>query len=284
MKIVNLPTGAQKGIKGAVVNVPGDLSKVTSVLPRAVSDSGLVTLKLKRKLSYQKHVLRQTIRPEAIMTALAFLKSHDPLYTKISINPEWMNDVNVEDTCLFDSTDTISAELSDPIITSKSVCGGESEHIKRVNNTPEHISGDNSVDQFEPQPGCSHWPDVVLSPAADLFKSNSNILNYEQSDDKPVDDSVGSSLSKCTDKNCVPNSENMFANNTKSNDPKEVVHYDTCLQPENGISDKDAVFSITPGEGKTPLRIILDTNCEQLSFQNVSQKEDLDLIPKEKPT
>jgi hypothetical protein len=81
-----------------------------------------------------------------------------------------------------------------------------------------------------------------------------------------VDDSGGSSLSKCTDKNCVPNSENMFADNTTSNDPKEVVHYDTCLQPENGISDKDAVFSSAHGEGKTPLRIIPDTNCEQLSF------------------
>ena len=76
-----------------------------------------------------------------------------------------------------------------------------------------------------------------------------------------MDDSGGSSLSKCTDNNCVPNSENMFADNTTSNDPKEVVHYDTCLQPENGISDKDAVFSSAHGEGKTPLRIIPDTNC-----------------------
>lgn len=58
----------------------------------------------------------------------------------------------------------------------------------------------------------------------------------------------------------------MFADNTTSNDPKEVVHYNTCLQPENGISNKDAVFSSAPGEGKTPLRIIPDTNCEQLSF------------------
>jgi hypothetical protein len=156
MKIVNLPTCTQKGIKGTVANVTADLSKVTYVLPRAVSDTGLVTLKLKRKLSYQSHVLQQIIRPEAIMIDLTFLKSHNPLYTKISINPEWMNDVNEEDTGLFDSTDTISAELSDHIISSKSLRGGESEHTKIVNNTPENIAGDNSVDQFEPQPGCSH--------------------------------------------------------------------------------------------------------------------------------
>lgn len=153
MKIVNLPTCAQKG---AVANVTADLSKVTYVLPRAVSDSGLVTLRLKRKLSYQSHVLQQIIRPEAIMTDLTFLKSHNPLNTKISINPEWMNDVNEEDTGLFDSTDTISAELSDHIIISKSLRGGESEHTKIVNNAPENIAGDNSVDQFEPKPGFSH--------------------------------------------------------------------------------------------------------------------------------
>ena len=61
MKITNLPWGAQQGIHGAVVKVPSDLSKICNLLPRASSSSGIISLKLKRKLEYKGHVIYQAI-------------------------------------------------------------------------------------------------------------------------------------------------------------------------------------------------------------------------------
>lgn len=46
MKIVSKPRGAQHGIKGSVVLVPADLSKITTALPRTFSSSGWITLAL----------------------------------------------------------------------------------------------------------------------------------------------------------------------------------------------------------------------------------------------
>lgn len=74
MKIVNLQRAAQKGIKGAVVNVPTDLSKVCAFLPRTMSDSGIVAVNLKRQLHYTGHVNYQIVRPESLYKAIEYLR------------------------------------------------------------------------------------------------------------------------------------------------------------------------------------------------------------------
>ena len=53
MKLVKLPRGKQKGIKGAAVNVPADLGPACNLLPRLPPDAHIVSLKLKRKLEYR---------------------------------------------------------------------------------------------------------------------------------------------------------------------------------------------------------------------------------------
>ena len=53
MKIVNLAQAAQKGIRGAVVNVPTDLSKICEMLPRKISDTGIIALKLKESYNIE---------------------------------------------------------------------------------------------------------------------------------------------------------------------------------------------------------------------------------------
>jgi len=81
VQIVNLPRGGQKGIKGPAVNVPSSLNDVISLLPRLPSDCGLVPVKLKRKLMYKGHVMYQSIRPDIVMRALAFMKMNHDQYT-----------------------------------------------------------------------------------------------------------------------------------------------------------------------------------------------------------
>ena len=63
MKIVQLPKGRQRGIKGQVVNVPVDAEDLCSTLPRTIATSGIIPVKLKRKKAYKGHIFYQNIRP-----------------------------------------------------------------------------------------------------------------------------------------------------------------------------------------------------------------------------
>ena len=86
MKLVKLPWGKQKGIKGAAVNIPADLGPAFSLLPRIPTDAHIISLKLKRKLQYKQAYLHDTIWPEKVITALRYLKNNNPEYSDININ------------------------------------------------------------------------------------------------------------------------------------------------------------------------------------------------------
>ena len=90
MKLVKLPRGKQKGIKGAAVNVPADLGPACNLLPRLPPDAHIVSLKLKRKLEYKQAYLHDTIHPEKVITALNYLKNNNPLYADIEITEDWI--------------------------------------------------------------------------------------------------------------------------------------------------------------------------------------------------
>ena len=89
MKIVSLYTGAQRTIRGQVVLVPTDISKVTNSLPRVTSESQIVTLALKRRLSDKYAFHRQFIRPSYVNKSLQYLKNNSQFYSNIEINHEW---------------------------------------------------------------------------------------------------------------------------------------------------------------------------------------------------
>ena len=80
MKIIPLPKGLQKGLHGPVVCVPSNLSSVTEVLPRQLSDETLVKVKLKRKLEYRGHHLFQQVSLQKLKNALEYLKAYIPYY------------------------------------------------------------------------------------------------------------------------------------------------------------------------------------------------------------
>ena len=61
MKLVKLPRGKQKGIKGAAINIPADLGPACCLLPRIPTDAHIISLKLKRKLQYKQAYLHDTI-------------------------------------------------------------------------------------------------------------------------------------------------------------------------------------------------------------------------------
>ena len=90
IKMVALPSGKQRCIHGAAVNVPSKVDNVCNVLPRLPSETELIALKLKRKLAYRGHYMYDYISPEKVLTALKWLKQNNPLYADIDINEEWL--------------------------------------------------------------------------------------------------------------------------------------------------------------------------------------------------
>ena len=101
MKLVKLPRGIQKGIKGATVNVPADHGPACNLLPRLPADAHIVSLKLKRKLEYKQAYLHDTIHPEKVITALHYLKNNNQLYADIKINEDWIKSWQDEDNDMY---------------------------------------------------------------------------------------------------------------------------------------------------------------------------------------
>ena len=85
-KIIVMPKGQQRKIKGAICNVPVECDQTCNILPRPPERSGIILLKLKRKLQFRGHVYFEAVRPEFIMTALNWLKANNPLYKDIQIH------------------------------------------------------------------------------------------------------------------------------------------------------------------------------------------------------
>ena len=84
-KIVIMPKGQQRKIKGAISNVPVECDQTCNILPRPPDRSGIILLKLKRKLQFRGHVYFQAVRPQFVHCALNWLVANNPLYENIQI-------------------------------------------------------------------------------------------------------------------------------------------------------------------------------------------------------
>ena len=85
-KVLIMPKGQMPKIKGAICNVPIDVSEVHKILPGGADSNGLISVKLKRKLAYRGHVLFEPVRPGNVQCALEFLKKNNPLYCDVVID------------------------------------------------------------------------------------------------------------------------------------------------------------------------------------------------------
>ena len=85
-KIVIMPKGQQRKIKGTICNVRVDCDQTCNVSPRPPESSGKIMLKLKRKLSFRGHVYFQAVRPDVMLNALNWLKDSNPFYASTTID------------------------------------------------------------------------------------------------------------------------------------------------------------------------------------------------------
>ena len=96
MQIRQLPRGGQKSIHGNVVNIPCDIRPVANTLPRNMNDTDTISVKYKRKLSYDHSVMHENIRPKKVLEAIQYLMNNSELYKDagVTINSKWESDIN----------------------------------------------------------------------------------------------------------------------------------------------------------------------------------------------
>ncbi|XP_028413533.1 uncharacterized protein LOC114536369 [Dendronephthya gigantea] len=132
-KIIVMPKGQQKKVKGAICNVPVECDQSCKILPRPPERSGIIMLKLKRKLEFRGHVYFQAVRPQFVLNALNWLKVNNPLYHNITIDISSLGD-NV--------TSLQQQQCHDDLTTNKNNLSDNRQH---------HVSDPNDHDDVEEQ-------------------------------------------------------------------------------------------------------------------------------------
>lgn len=95
MQMRELPRGGQLSIKGNVVNVPVDVTPTITALPRNLSETQTIPIKLKKRMRFASSVFTENVRPLKVMSALKWLIVNGPLYKELNIhlNDKWLEDV-----------------------------------------------------------------------------------------------------------------------------------------------------------------------------------------------
>ena len=97
MSITARHKGAQSGLKGQVVLVPTDVTKIQKVLPRSTYAGHLITVAIKRRLKDLSAYIKQNIRPEKINAAFIWLKENNTLYKDVEYDEGWAKALEEED-------------------------------------------------------------------------------------------------------------------------------------------------------------------------------------------
>ena len=96
MQIRELPRGGQLSIHGNIVNVPSDVNSTVHCLPRSLSESQTIPIKLKRRVSYKHHYQFQNVRPQRVLDAAKYLVEPSDLFKDegIEVQNTFINDIN----------------------------------------------------------------------------------------------------------------------------------------------------------------------------------------------
>ena len=133
-KIIVMPKGQQRKVKGAICNVTVECDETCKILPRPPERSGIIMLKLKRKLEFRGHVYFQAVRPQFILDALNWLKLNNPLYNNIIID---ISNISANLTTLEQDDNALGINFV------------KIEHIS-TDMFKEHISNDNTEERDDP--------------------------------------------------------------------------------------------------------------------------------------
>ena len=228
-KIVVMPKGQQRKIRGAICNVPVSCEETCQVLPRPPDSSGIIMLKLKRKLEFRGHVYFQAVRPELVLHALQWLQQNNELYKKVSIKLE-----------------NIDHELS-------SLCVQEQETESDIGSCSQNglLAGDceGNDDDCGNEDGVKEQAGKEKGNCPQNEKLDNTCANndedYERED--PLNEHRAATCETCL----------------QSTIPDYPI---TCDDEGRARSAGNEIFSVAPGENKHPVSMMTDRHCEELAF------------------
>ncbi|KAK7149216.1 hypothetical protein R3I94_008742 [Phoxinus phoxinus] len=102
-KIISLPKGQQRAVRGAVVCVPSEMEKTVNSLPRPRSEAQLLQVKLKRHVKFKGYQQFQTVNMHNVLAALSKLKAMHSEY----------RDISIRETAVFESPLDEEADVSE---------------------------------------------------------------------------------------------------------------------------------------------------------------------------
>ena len=85
--------GGHYKVNGPLVNVPATLDQIIDILPCMPSDLQLHPVKLKHKLEYKSHYIYDMICRDHVISAITWLKAHNPHYRDIKLDEHWYSDI-----------------------------------------------------------------------------------------------------------------------------------------------------------------------------------------------
>ena len=103
MQICELPRGGLLSIHGNIHNVPSGVNSTFHCLPRPISESQTIPIKLKRRLSYKHHYIFQNVRPKEVLDAAKYLVNTSDLFKTegIQVQNAWMDEISSKSTELW---------------------------------------------------------------------------------------------------------------------------------------------------------------------------------------
>eukprot|EP00105_Crassostrea_gigas_P019969 XP_011438625.1 PREDICTED: uncharacterized protein LOC105336143 [Crassostrea gigas] len=241
MKIVNLPKHTQKGIHGPVISVRSDITKVTTTLPRNISDESFIKVKLKRKLCFKGHHLYQEVRPNKIFKALDFLKKTNPHFADIEIKDDiFKSGEYLDDSENYSAVDTSGADKE-----------RESEPGNNAHNE-SNINAECDDPDTEEEESTEESHDFAPPLDTSIYKTGAD----KESESEPGNNDHNESNinAECDDPD------------TEEEESTEESHdfappLDTSLQPSDltqyyADQNPNSIFCIAPAEGNTPTKVI----------------------------
>ena len=229
-KIVVMPKGQQKKIKGAICNVPVSCEETCHVLPRPPDSSGIIMLKLKRKLQFRGHVYFQAVRPEVVLHALQWLKRNNELYENVAINLE-----------------NIDRELSN-------LCDHEQETESGITSYSQTRILASACDDNDADCGEEHGVNEQVGKDKGHCSQDGNLdsdASGDYDDDCEREDPLNEHRA-ATCETCL----------------QSIIPDYPIISDEEGKqkSAGSEIFSVAPGENKHPVSMMTDKHCEELAF------------------
>ena len=229
-KIVVMPKGQQRKIRGATCNVPVSCEETCLVLPRPPDSSGIIMLKLKRKLQFRGHFYFQAVRPEVVLHALQWLKRNNELYENVAIN---LQNIVHELSSLCNHEQEIESGIATCCETGtfSRDCDGDVHDCEKEQRVNKHGEKDNGH--------CSQDGNLDSDASGDF------------EDDCEREDPLNE-LRAATCETCL----------------QSIIPDYPIISDEEGRerSAGNEIFSVAPGENKHPVSMMTDRHCEELAF------------------